>query len=193
MAIRTITDNKRQAYLLFALCVVIMALGSWEIKDHFASKTNAAALPPPSRVAAAQRGASSLGSVSNNSVEPALRIGELARAEQKTFLATGRNIFSVEPVVIEAPIAPARPAPLAEVPPAPEPPKPPAIDVKYLGYTQTLDKTYGAIFTLGDDSLTAKSGQIIFHRYKVGSIQPTSVQVTDLSFNNTQTIYAAEK
>jgi hypothetical protein len=34
----------------------------------------------------------------------------------------------------------------------------------------------------------AKTGDIMFHRFRVGLIQPTSVQVTDLTRNLTQNI-----
>ena len=64
---------------------------------------------------------------------------QLARSERADYPDAGRDIFSLEaaPVQIETPIAPPR---AAVLPPPPEPSKPPAIDVRYLGYTQTEDK-----------------------------------------------------
>ena len=185
--IRLGVENKRQVRVFAVLCLLILLIIGWELQSSRSGSPKAAVAHQPISV----RATSNQELISDRQ-EPKLRLLQLAHSEQVDYLATGRNIFSVEstPIHIETPLAPPRPLVLPA--PPPEHPKPPSMNVKYLGYTQTRDRGYNAVLLLGDDSLIARSGEIIFHRYKVGPIQPASVQITDLSRNSTQTIGATE-
>jgi hypothetical protein len=214
MAIPLGTENKRQVYILIALVVVIVCVAGFEIKDNFFTSTPAPARPAPAAASTAQtvgpqpvpqpvpiasraitaNSSASSGpealKLSNDDIDPVLHLDKLALSEQVVYMGTGRNIFSAQsaPVHIETPVAGARPGQSAvkAATAAPEKPQPPAIDLKYFGYTQARDKSLQAFFSRGDDIFIARSGEIIDHRYKVGAIMPGSVQVTDLSYNNTQ-------
>jgi hypothetical protein len=194
MAIALGTENKRQVYLAISLFVVVAIIAAWELRSAFGN-SSAQISQPVARTVTAQRKTGSSRRPSLAEIEPKLQIGHLVRSEQVAYATSGRNIFSGEsaPVLIEAPVAPVRPAPTVAVVPLPERLKPPVIDLKYLGYVQGNDKIYNALVIRGDDSFLARTGEIIFHYYKVGTIQPAGVQVTDLRFNNTQTIALAEK
>jgi hypothetical protein len=205
MALVLGTENKRHVYIVIGLFALMVVLAGWE----FQSSQGGSPTEPNARDAVIVRNGANLTvdrtrtrstSDGRNGTEArklggrdlnlALRLDRLARSEQVEYSGSGRNIFSMEaPVQIEAPIASARPIVTTPAPaPVPAPPKPPTIDLKYLGYAQSKDNSFGAVFVRGDDMFLAKSGEIMYHRYKVGAIQPTSVQVTDLRYNNTQTI-----
>jgi hypothetical protein len=207
MAMRLGAENKRQVYLLIVLFVLIVCIGGWEIRGYFATPSSAvrpAAAQPASTLrtptVAGNRAANASSAtagveaqkLTNNGIDPTLHFGKLAQSEQVEYQGAGRNIFSAEsaPVKIETPLASARPgqAAAAATPAVPQPPKPPAIDLKYFGYTQAKDKSIKAFFVHGEDIFVARSGDIIDHRYKVGNILSGSVQITDLSYNNTQTL-----
>ena len=184
-------ENKKRLYTLLGLLGVILCLGVWEIYNTFGGPSSAST---PRPVAAQTPGNSqSSGHLATKIVsvnlDPALHFDRLAASESIVYAGTGRNIFSADsaPVVIEKPIAgPRIHAPLVATVPAV--PQPPAIDLKYFGYTLEADKTLHAFFEHGEDVFMAKSGDVIDRRYKVLSIMPGSVQITDLGYNNTQTL-----
>ena len=190
------TENKRQVYMLIGLLVVLFGFGGYEVYKMFGGGSSYT--PPPAAVvqykgapgstAAAGPDAQKL---SNTGLDPTLHIERLALNESVEYAGTGRNIFSAQsaPVKIEEPLKSARvePAPPVQTGPPP-PPAPPKIELKYFGYSLSKDKSIKAFLVHGDDIFMAKMGEIVDHRYKVGSISPGSVQITDLAYNNTQTV-----
>ncbi|KAA6463383.1 hypothetical protein DYQ86_08780 [Acidobacteria bacterium AB60] len=191
MAIALGMENKRQVRMVIGLFAVIAVIAGWEVYTTFATPATHSAVRPV--MAAAHVNAPARKPVRSR-LDPVLRIDELNRSEQVEYTGNGRDVFSpiLAPVVVEKPIASPRPDQIAAaVPPVVEPPKPPSMDLKYLGFAQTKDKTYTALFTHGDDMVAAKTGDIMFHRFRVGVIQPASVQVTDLTHNITQSISAS--
>jgi pyruvate/2-oxoglutarate dehydrogenase complex dihydrolipoamide acyltransferase (E2) component len=209
MAIRVGAENKRQVVIVVALFAFIVVYGGWQLHNYFGSSstpgqsaalqptvTQQAPAPAVARPAAAPATpaqgpeAQKLASVS---MDPTVHFGKLAQTEDVEYSGTGRNIFSADsaPLVrIETPAKSAREnhGPAAQVTAPYVAPKPPAIELKYFGYTQTKDKSISGFFMHGDDIFLAKSGDIVNHRYKVGTLSPSSAQVTDLSYNNTQTL-----
>jgi hypothetical protein len=201
MAIPLGTENKRQVYLVIALFALVVSAGGWEIHKYLFGASSSPAplvrpvatptsLPSTARTAAGTAGPEAQ-KITNAGIDPALHLAKLAESEQVEYFGTGRNIFSAEsaPAVIETPLKSARSQPAVVMPPSrPEPPRAPAVDLKYFGYTLGKDKSIRAFFIHGDDIFMARPGDIIDHRYKVVSIMPGSAQVTDLSYDNTQTL-----
>jgi hypothetical protein len=200
MALRSGTESKRQVYLVIALFGVVACIGGYELYQSFASPSATVnrpaasnASPAPSARSATTPAAADAQKLSNSGIDPALRFDRLDQSEKVEYAGTGRNIFSAEsaPVAIEKPLAGARPGGTPAVTTAqqePAQPKPPDIDLKYFGYSEGADKAMQAFLEHNGDIFLARSGEIVDHRYKVGAIKPTRVEITDMGYNNTQTL-----
>lgn len=183
MSARLADKKKRQTVIAACLFVIIIGLVIWDFHGP--------ALVPP-RAAQARV---DLGRVQHKSAKTAaasalpssfhLQLERLARSEGFDYAGDGHNLFgSPTRVAIEAPIASARPLPVTNTAvPLAVVKSEPRIEVKYEGLAESeLGKIHG-LFVRGDDISVASTGDIIFHRFRVGSILATSARLTDLVSN----------
>jgi hypothetical protein len=213
MAMKVGTEDKKKVIAVVVLMGIAVVVGIWEFAGGPATPP-----PAPQKVTVVRPGINApitpvgagarpattggtAGATSGNAprvalagagLDPSLHLDRLAASESIEYAGSGRNIFSADsaPVVIEQAIAEARPSgPVVPEGPAPYvAPQPPAIDLHYFGYSASKDGTRQAFLLHGEDIFEAMAGEIVNHRYKVVSVDAHSVQVRDLSYNNTQTL-----
>jgi len=198
---RTGIDNKRNVIILSVLGVVMIGAVVYFAMSMFggsstpapaSSAQNGGAGPETAQLQTAARDASGRSAQKLKALEkldPTLHPELMAGAEALEYSGKGRNIFSMTsiPVDIPKPIAPVRPQqPLIAQGPPPPPPPPP-IDLKFFGFTAN-NGAKRAFLLHGDDVFIATEGDVVDHHYKVLKISPLSIQVTDLLYNNTQTL-----
>jgi hypothetical protein len=195
MALALGLENKRKVFLAITLFVVLIGVVVWFFSGSTAPPTSPSAQTEVPKGAAAPGKPASRGGeaqrLSNAGIDPSLHFDKLAQSEDVRYEGTGRNIFSADSMpVIPIPLLNGRnnQAKLLVPTGPPPPPKPPDIDLKYFGYEQDADKSFRAFFVHGDDVFIARTGEIVDHRYKVGAIRPLNVEVTDLAYNNSQTL-----
>jgi hypothetical protein len=200
---KTGTEDKKKVIMLVVLLAIALPIAIWELRGYFGTRS----APEPPRPAPVQTATSAApeASVANDpngpaaekiastDIDPTLHLDKLAQSEDVEYHGTGRNIFSAESVPVNIPraIAPPRPNNANVTLPQPPPvPQAPPIDLKYFGYSEDKANkgSIKAFLVHGDDIFMARAGEVIDHRYKVGTISPGSIQVTDLSYNNTQTL-----
>jgi hypothetical protein len=200
MAIKLGAENKRNVAIVAVLVLLMAYLAFTQLFGGPSTPAPApkAAVPVRTQGGSAANGSASNGSsgpaakqIASTNLDPTLHLERLALSESIEYAGSGRNIFSGEaaPVEVERAAAPARPEPTVAVNTGPPPPpQPPAIDLRYFGYTATHDGQRMAFLLRGEDIFEARPGEIVNHRYKVVAVDAHSIQVTDLSYNNTQTL-----
>jgi hypothetical protein len=194
-------ENKRNLIILALLAVVLIGAAVYFVQYMFGGSPSPA--PAPAASSSSQNGAENGGPQaaatdangraakklpSLEKLDPTLHPEVMAGAESLEYSGKGRNIFSTTsaPVVIPKAIAAVRPQPVVPQPP-PGPPPPPPIDLKFFGYSAN-NGAKKAFLLHGDDVFIANEGDVVDHHYKVVKISPLSIQVTDLLYNNTQTL-----
>ena len=200
------TDDKKKVAAAAALGFIVLALAYHTLFGGPAANLPPASVPaanvtPAARTAApsteAGRAAGTLPSVgvADSSLDPALHPELMAENENYLYAGSGRNIFSG---AVEAPATAAIPIPkvTGQVRPTPVvapvvstgPPPPPTIDLRFFGYAARGNGARRAFLLHGDDVFVASEGDVVSHRYRVVRIAPTSIDIEDLPYHDTQTL-----
>ncbi|HKO13436.1 MAG TPA: hypothetical protein VJV22_15785 [Acidobacteriaceae bacterium] len=193
-------ENKRKLAILVVLLLVLVgalwyfASTMWGGSSTPApqaqavrSATTARETPAERRSTTQTNGPDAKKVASLESLDPTLHPELMAGAESLVYAGTGRNIFSMQSAQpkIERVIAPVRVSQQQQAPQGPPPPPP--IDLTFFGY-QANNGVKKAFLLHGTDVFIASEGDVVDHHYKIDKINPLSIQVTDLLYNNTQTL-----
>jgi len=202
---KTGLDNKRNVAILAVLGVVMIGAVAYFVSSMFGGSSPAPVARPAQQAANSpatpQQARPGVSKTSGNqgphsaeklpplaSLDPTLHPEVMAGAESLAYGGVGRNIFSMAsaPPKIEPVIGPVRKVASVPLPP-PGPPPPPPIDLKFFGY-EANNGAKRAFLLHGEDVFIASEGDVVDHHYKVVKITPLSIQITDLLYNNTQTL-----
>ena len=184
-------EERKKAIIAGVLGLLAVSFAAYNLID-FGSSSSAPSAPPPVQPTTAQlqRGPTAQ-RVSGSRLDPTLHPEGMLLAEQLVYAGSGRNIFSglssqpaAVKTVIPKPIVSPRTDPMTQI--AQGPPPPPPINLRFFGIVTRRDGSHQAFFLQGEDVLVASTGDVVSRKYKVGAIAMTSVEVTDLTNNNSQ-------
>ena len=192
---RTGLENKRNVAILVVLLVVMAGCLVYFVKAVILggapppATATAAAPAIPGTAGGAGPAAQRLPSLEN--LDPTLHPELMAGAESLEYTGDGRNIFSMSSApaqtkieAVKGPVRPNGPT-IAQGPQGPPPP--PAIDLTFFGY-EAGGGSKKAFLLHGVDVYIAREGDVVDHHYKILRINPLSIEVMDLLYNNTQTL-----
>ena len=192
MAMKLGTESKPKVILVVVLGLIVVGLIVWDVNHIFFSSPSAPSTPPASATAAPSPSGSGTAKrvqVSLSKLNPTLHPELMAQAESIRYTGSGRNIFSMNsapPAKIEAVKGPVRPHQQQAAAPT-GPPPPPPIDLQFFGY-EAYGNVRKAFLIHGNNIYIASEGDVVDHRYKIVKILPFSIQITDLLYNNTQSL-----
>lgn len=167
---------------MIALLAIAVLVGIYNFVDFGASSAAA----PAGTSAGAQ--AKKTPQLTDSTLDPRLRTDILAASQSKKY-ETGRNIFRMEEVKLEAVNTPVRKDYTVEMPPTPTPtPPPPPINLKFYGFASKPNEAKRIFLDDEGEVFVARQGDIVERRYKVIQINNTSVVIEDVLYNNRQTI-----
>jgi hypothetical protein len=119
------------------------------------------------------------------SLDPTLRLQELAVIEQIKYEGSGRNIFVSEAEPIPTPVTNGRTdgrgnSQTQDTWKLPPPPAATPIPLKFFGFASEPGEPRKIFLSKGEDVFIAGEGEIIDRRYKVVRISPNSVDIQDV-------------
>ena len=183
-------ENKKQIIIMAVLLTILLVIGIYDVFNSGdtsaappapATSTTTSAVPTP-----AIQGKKGTAQASQSNLDPTLHVNVL-EASRRVKYEPGRNIFRMEEPPMPKPEN-VRSGPTPIPTPTPTPPPPP-IPLKFYGFQNKSNPDQKQIFLAENDVVfVAKQGDIIDRRYRVVSIQKTSVTIEDVLTNNKQDI-----
>jgi hypothetical protein len=187
-------QNKKKVIWAAGLGIVAVLALAYELMPSFTSTSASepvSTLQPvvgttPARSASRRSstgGSSAKKARAPQSLDPTLKLDELAATEQVKYTGSGRNIFVSQ---AEPPLTPVTNGttdrakseePQYRLPPAPQPTP---IPLKFFGFASQPGEPKKIFLSQGEDVFIAGEGEIVNRRYKVVHISNASVEIQDM-------------